>query len=97
LKAAENDQDGAVRTALRGALASLDRRSAPRTVTPEAVRPVEPQPGQGTASYYVGIGAPTSQVTLSAGAMRTLREHLATQIGQISGVLLAPENEANAA
>jgi hypothetical protein len=94
LKAAQSDRDGAVRTAVRSALQTLGPGSAPSR---EPARTASSTPGEptgtGNATFYVGVAVPGSQVGLSKEALRSLREHLAQQVAQISGVLLAPENE----
>jgi hypothetical protein len=46
----------------------------------------------------VGVGLPASRVpTVSSGVLRSLREHVAREVVQISGVRLAPEQETSAA
>lgn len=85
LRAAQSDSDGAVRAAVRSALTAIE----PAGTRPQ---PVVPTPS-GPATYYVGVGLPGSQAGLSSGALRSLREHVAEQVRQISGVRLAPENE----
>ena len=47
----------------------------------------------GSATYYVGVGLPGSQVGLSAPALRDLRAHVVQQVTQMEGVRVAPENE----
>lgn len=89
LKAAQDDDDGAVRTAIRSALSALDR-PAPPPIEPPSIEPTQPS---GPASFYVGVGVPGSQVGLSPAALRELRAHVAREVAQISGVMLAPEKE----
>ncbi len=88
LRAAMSDRDGSVRTAARNAVATLTSVRAPGVGATSGV-PAPP----GTAVYYVGVGVPGSQVGLAASALRSVREHLVSQLAQIQGVSVAPENE----
>jgi hypothetical protein len=91
-EAAQRDQDKTVRAAAKRAVQEVERGIASR--------PSPSQPGEtGKGSiFYVGVGLPGSQVpSLSPGLLRGLREHLAREVVQISGVRLAPENESRVA
>jgi hypothetical protein len=91
LRAAQNDSDGAVRSAVRSAIASLEssRSTASSSGSSSSERPSP----RGPATFYVGVGLPGNQVGLSATTLRALRDHVSKQVGQIEGVRLAPENE----
>ena len=88
LKAAQSDGDSSVRTAVRNALAALQPAAASARVAPTP----SPTPS-GTPVYYVGVGVPGSQVGLSAPTLRNLRQYVVSQLAQIEGVSVAPENE----
>jgi hypothetical protein len=101
LRAALRDDDKAVRAAAKSALAEIERTA----VASAKVTPLTPSlgtssprdPSRGSV-YYVGIGVPATRVTsVPTGVLRTLREHVAREIVQISGVRLAPEQESSTA
>lgn len=95
LRGALRDRDKAVRGAAKRALQEA-QTTARASSAPE-------RGSQGSADlrgsiYYVGIGVPSSRVpALSPTLLRALREHVAREIVQISGVRLAPERESHAA
>lgn len=89
LKEAQDDRDGAVRTAVRSALSALERVARPKEPEPE---PSVSAPS-GPATYYVAVGLPATKASVSKKSLRALREHVAQQVAQMSGVLMAPENE----
>jgi hypothetical protein len=89
LRSAQSDSDGSVRSAVRSAITVLE--SSNRASTPEPSSTPSPVPGP--ATFYVGVGVPGSQVGLSTGALRGLRDHVVQQVSQIGGVRLAPEDE----
>lgn len=88
LRAAQSDSDGSVRTAVRNAIAAL----TPARVPTPAPDPIVPG-GTGTPVYYVGVGVPGSQVGLAPPQLRSLREHVVSQLALIQGVSVAPEGE----
>ncbi len=87
LRAAQSDRDGSVRTAVRNAIAALN---LVRTPTPD---PTAVPEGIGKPVYYVGVGVPGSQVGLGQPQLRSLRQHVVSQLAQIEGVSVAPEGE----
>lgn len=88
LRAAENDKDSSVRSAVRNAIAAITPASSPVTT------PIDPVQPSGPSVYYVGIGTPGgTQSGLSVSTMRDLREHVARTVAGVEGVKLAPENE----
>lgn len=92
LRAAQSDSDGSVRTAVRNAIAAL----TPARVPTPAPDPIVPG-GTGTPVYYVGVGVPGSQVGLAPPQLRSLREHVVSQVALIQGVSVAPEGEERSA
>lgn len=88
LRAAQSDRDGSVRTAARNAAAALES-TRPAATTPSIATP-EPS---GPAVFYVGVGVPGSQIGLPPPTLRSLRQHVVSQVTQIAGVAVAPENE----
>lgn len=97
LREALRDSDKAVRAAAKHALDEIDRSAATAAKTTPVDPTIPRDPGRGSV-YYVGVGLPATRVpTLSANDLRTLREHVAREIVQISGVRLAPEQESHAA
>jgi HEAT repeats len=85
------DPDKAVRAAAGKAVDNLRRASAARTVEPS--QPPSDVPSEG-AAFYVAVGVPNAKSTgLDVEAARELRGHLTSQLLQISGVRIAPENE----
>lgn len=94
LRDALRDEDKTVRAAAKKALEEIERGS------PKSTPIVTPLPGDVSrgAVFYVGVGTPaTKAATLSPVLLRTLREYVAREIVQISGVRLAPETETPAA
>jgi hypothetical protein len=94
LRDALRDEDKTVRAAAKRALEEIGKGS------PKSAPVVTPLPGDVSrgAVFYVGVGVPASKAaTLSPTLLRTLREYLAREIVQISGVRLAPESETTAA
>lgn len=85
------DADKAVRAAAGKAIATLKRASAARPSQP-GVGPPDTA-GEGGA-YYVAVGVPNAKSAgLSADGARELRGHLTSQLLQIAGVRIAPEDE----
>ncbi len=99
LRAAQNDSDASVRTAVKSALDALGvKGSAAVAASSSSSSSSSSGAGSsatpsGAATFYVGVGLPGSQVGLSAPALRALREHVVRQVTQIEGVRVAPENE----
>lgn len=97
LRSAQNDRDSSVRQAVRAALDSLGTTSAPAVASTSKSSGTSSSSGSyapsGSATYYVGVGLPGSQVGLSAPALRDLRAHVVQQVTQMEGVRVAPENE----
>ena len=96
LRSAQSDRDSSVRQAVRGALDSLGTVAPTVATKPSSSSSSSPSGSyapSGTATYYVGVGLPGSQVGLSVPALRGLREHVVKEVTQMEGVRLAPENE----
>jgi hypothetical protein len=88
LRAAENDRDSSVRSAVRHAIAAITPSTAPITAPVERVQPT------GRSIYYVGVGTPAAtQSGLSTSTMQDLRAHVVRTVASVEGVMLAPENE----
>ena len=94
LRDALRDEDKTVRAAAKRALEEVER-GAPRSLP--IVTPLPGDISRGSI-FYVGVGTPAGKATaLSPSLLRTLREYLAREVVQISGVRLAPEQESSAA
>lgn len=85
LKPLTRDRDDSVRAAAERAITTLERGL------------ITPPVGQEPATYYVAVGTPSAQSGLSGGTLRGLREHVVKYVDSLSGVRIAPENEAQAA
>lgn len=85
LKAARKEKDRAARAAIEHAIATIESVVAP-----------SPEPSGGSV-YYVAIGLPSTQTGLAAPTLRELRAHMVKEVGGLSGVRIAPENEGQAA
>ncbi len=92
LKAAQSDRDGSVRSAARSAIASLES-ARPAPIAAATPAPVSPSGAGGSPVFYVGVGVPGSQVGLPPPTLRNLRQHVISQVSQMAGVAVAPENE----
>jgi len=91
LKAATNDPEAPVRTAVAAAVARVE--AAKRASGGMATTPPVPS---GPARYYVAIGAPASRATgVSDSDLKTAHQVLRTRVQEIEGVVLAPPNESN--
>jgi hypothetical protein len=87
LKDAQRDEDKAVRAAAKRAVEELSRVAAVKQ-QPSAL------PSSGPSTFYVGVGTPATQAQgLSPNLLRVLRDHVAREVMQFSGVRLAPEKE----
>lgn len=100
LRAAQNDSDASVRTAVKGALDAMGAKASTAAVAAAssssattATSSTSTPSADGPATFYVGVGVPGSQVGLSAPTLRALREHVVRQVTQMQGVRIAPENE----
>ena len=98
LRSAQNDSDASVRKAAKSALDALGASAGATAVASSASSSSSssssrPSGSSAPATFYVGVGLPGSQVGLSPGALRGLREHVVQQVVQIEGVRVAPENE----
>lgn len=79
------------------AAAAASSTAAAASSTAAASASVRPQP-TGTPRYYVGIGTPgDNSSSLSAAQLAELQAYLASQVGGVPGVVLAPNGEAAAA
>jgi HEAT repeats len=91
LKEALRDEDKAVRAAAKRAIEELSRVAAIKQ-QPSSL------PSSGPSMFYVGVGTPATQAQgLSPNLLRVLRDHVAREVMQFSGVRLAPEKETPAA
>jgi hypothetical protein len=91
LKEALRDQDKAVRAAAKRAVEELSRVATVKQ-QPSSL------PSSGPSMFYVGVGTPATQAQgLSPNLLRVLRDHVAREVMQFSGVRLAPEKETPAA
>jgi hypothetical protein len=94
LREALRDDDKTVRAAAKRALEEVERS------TPKSLPVVTPLPGDVSRGsiFYVGVGVPAGKTSaLPPSLLRSLREYLAREVVQISGVRLAPESESSAA
>jgi hypothetical protein len=107
--AVASERDSTVLDAERRAITALEAVAAAGTTrgtttaaaasssTAAASGSVRPQP-TGTPRYYVGIGTPgDNSSSLSATQLAELQAFLASQVGGVEGVVLAPNGEASAA
>ncbi len=91
LRASLNDPHPSVQEACAAALQTL---AGSGTVAVMAVPSQRgPAPVKGPAKYYVHIGEPSAGAVLPSGALKALRAHLMSLIGNVEGVRLAPERE----
>lgn len=99
LRTALRDEDKAVRAAAKRALAEVERAASLAAKSSSSGSSAgQPRDTGGAAVYYVGVGLPASRVpAVSPAVLRSLREHVAREVVQISGVRLAPEQETSAA
>lgn len=94
LREALRDGDKTVRAAAKRALEGIE--TVPEKSTP-VVTPLPGDVSRGSV-FYVGVGTPASKANaLPSAALRSLREYLAREVVQISGVRLAPEQESSSA
>jgi len=95
LRAARNDRDSATRAAIEDALRTLERaaKSAPAAASSAASASAT----SGSATFYIGVGTPSTQGGISSSILRALRDHVVRQISALEGVRIAPENESQAA
>ena len=97
LESSRNDPEQAVRAAVKKAIAKLSRLPGAKqpAATADHARPRAPS---GPARYYVGVGMPG---TASSSVDRQLLEHarrfVQSRVGEMDGVLMAPEHENPAA
>jgi hypothetical protein len=85
---------GTPRGATRGTTTTAAAASSSTAAVSGSVRPVP----TGTPRYYVGIGTPgDNSSSLSATQLAELQGFLASQVGGVEGVVLAPNGEASAA
>lgn len=91
LRRARNDRDATVRSAVGRAIRALERvaRTRPRS------EPVPSQPSGGRARYYVGVGTPGTTVGVNRRVLESVRRFLVERVGQLDGVVVAPEDESN--
>ena len=96
LRERRNDRDGTARSAIRSAIAALER--APRRPSGSAGHGGDtPEPAV-EARYYVGIGDPASNDgAVDADGLREARGYLEQALRGIDGVRIAPAGEANVA
>jgi hypothetical protein len=95
LRAAQSDREAGVRAAASSAVRALERvaRSGGGG-TSTATRPGAAGPGGGQARFYVGVGMPGSRVpSIDDAILRSARSFIASRVGQMDGVLVAPESE----
>ncbi|MBK8168901.1 MAG: HEAT repeat domain-containing protein [Sandaracinaceae bacterium] len=90
LRAILNDRDSGVRSAAQRSIRALERIAASRPANPGATTT---NPSNGTPRFYVGIGSPGAQATVSPALLSRTRTFLVSSVGQIQGIAVAPDNE----
>lgn len=94
LKRLERDPEAPVVSAARASIAKLEvaaRREAPATSTRAAAAPAAPS---GPPQYYVSVAEPGTRVpSVDRRALALARAFIKQRVGQIDGVLLAPDSE----
>lgn len=91
LRRVRSDRDATVRSAVARAIRALERvaRTRPRS------EPVPSEPSGGQARYYVGVGTPGTTVGVDRRVLDAVRRFLVERVGQIDGVVVAPEDESS--
>jgi hypothetical protein len=92
LRSARNDEDAAVRRAVRKAIRKLKRlkRRQPKQDRGRSER----QDRAASAQYYVGVGKPGSRVDgIDDSTLRSTREYIEQRVRDMSGVVVAPQGE----
>jgi hypothetical protein len=91
LRAVENDAEPPVRVAAKAAIAKLEVAARRRG---DAIRQEGPR---GPPRFYVAMGRTASKVPeMSASELEAARRELRDRVGQMDGVVLAPEGENSA-
>lgn len=94
LRKLQRDTEEPVRSAAQAAIAKLETQPQNNSVYASARLQPTPEPGPGPQLYYVAVAAPATRVRdVSAKALTDARVFIKQRVGQIRGVVLAPDGE----
>jgi hypothetical protein len=90
LRRRRGELDASARQAVRSAIQSLERVARSRPQTTPVPRPIT----GGRERYYIGVGMPGgTNARLERSVLEAAREFIAGRVGEIDGVVIAPERE----
>jgi hypothetical protein len=96
LRKLQKDPEEPVRSAAQAAIARLETSQPSNSVFASARSNPEPEPGPGPQLYYVAVTAPATRVTtIDRKALADARNFIKQRIGQMRGVVIAPDGEDN--
>lgn len=97
LRKLDRDPEEPVRSAAQVAIAKLTTATQASVFASARSNPTpEPEPGPGPQLYYVAIAAPATRVTtIDRKVLADARNFIKQRVGQIRGVVLAPDVEDN--
>jgi HEAT repeats len=94
LRKLQRDPEEPVRSAAQAAIAKLETSQPNSSVFASARSNPEPEPGPGPQLYYVAVAPPASRVpAIDRKALAEARNFIKQRVGQIRGVVLAPDGE----
>jgi hypothetical protein len=94
LRKLQKDPEEPVRSAATASIAKLETSTPSGSVFASAQRNTEPEPSGGPSLYYVAVPTPATRVsTIDRKVLADARSFIKQRVGQIRGVVLAPDNE----
>jgi hypothetical protein len=94
LRKLQRDPEEPVRSAAQVAIARLETSQAGKSVLASARSNVTPEPDSGPPLYYVAVTAPATRITtIDRKALADARNFIKQRVGQIRGVVIAPDGE----
>jgi hypothetical protein len=98
LRKLQRDPEEPVRSAAQVAIARLETSQASKSVFASARSNPTPEPEPGPPLYYVAVTAPATRIaTIDRKALADARNFIKQRVGQIRGVVIAPDGEDNRA
>lgn len=98
LRRLQRDPEEPVRSAAQVAIARLETSQASKSVFASARSSPTPEPEPGPPLYYVAVTAPATRIaTIDRKALADARDFIKQRVGQIRGVVIAPDGEDNRA